>query len=371
MVSVVLAGGGTAGHTSPLIATAQALKVIDPRIAITCVGTARGLETRVIPQAGLPLELVPAVPMPRKAGLDLARLPLRLTGAVYQAGAILRRSRADVVVGFGGYASLPAYLAARLRGVPVVVHEQNALPGMANKVAARFAARVFTAFPDTPLAGARFIGMPLRRGITELAEQGRAGRQVEVRERFGLAPDLPVLLVSGGSQGARSLNDVTVDAVPRLLAAGVQVLHVWGPKNFHEGITSQEDPRSGAVYQPVSYLDAMEDGYAAADLMLARSGAGTVAETATFGLPTIMVPLPIGNGEQARNAAGVVAAGGAILISDTDLSADRLVDDVSSLVTTPGRLAEMSAAASELMPPGAEMRLAEAIYQLAKEKEKR
>ena len=135
MVNVILAGGGTAGHTSPLIATAQAITAIAPDTQITCIGTARGLETRVVPEAGLDLELVPAVPLPRKINLDLFRVPGRLAGAVRQAKKILRAHDADVVCGFGGYASLPAYLAARRLKIPVVIHEQNALPGLANKIA--------------------------------------------------------------------------------------------------------------------------------------------------------------------------------------------------------------------------------------------
>lgn len=231
MVNVILAGGGTAGHTSPLIATAQAITAIAPDTQITCIGTARGLETRVVPEAGLDLELVPAVPLPRKINLDLFRVPGRLAGAVRQAKKILRAHDADVVCGFGGYASLPAYLAARRLKIPVVIHEQNALPGLANKIASRFAVAVLTSFPGTELKGARFEGLPVRRAITDLAEAGRTAAAASARQSFGLAPDLPVLLVSGGSQGARSLNDATVDAADRLLAAGIQVLHV-GPEEL-------------------------------------------------------------------------------------------------------------------------------------------
>ncbi|EPH02617.1 undecaprenyldiphospho-muramoylpentapeptide beta-N-acetylglucosaminyltransferase [Propionibacterium sp. oral taxon 192 str. F0372] len=363
MLHVVLAGGGTAGHTSPLIATAQALGRLEPGVKITCIGTERGLETRLIPETGLRLELIPAVPLPRKLTLDLLKVPFRLIGAVKRARRIIRG--ADTVVGFGGYVSMPVYLAARISGIPVVIQEQNALPGLANKVASRFSAVTLTSFPGTPLPGARFEGMPLREQITELATHGRTARQGEQRERFGLHPDLPVLLVSGGSQGARSLNDATVQATNRLLEAGVQILHVWGARNFHDRIAGSV-ASNGARYVPLAYVDNMADAYAAADVMLARSGAGTVVETAVVGLPTIFVPLPIGNGEQARNAAPLVAADAAIVIDDDDLDADLLTTTVNTLVKDPGRLSTMSRAASELMLPGAAERVGRIVLDIAR-----
>lgn len=367
MVNVVLAGGGTAGHTSPLIATAEALRAADSQVRITCIGTARGLETRVIPEAGLDLELIPAVPLPRKPTIELLKVPFRLAGAIGAAKRILRTAEADVVCGFGGYVAMPAYLAARLLGVPVVIQEQNALPGLANKVAARFAAAVLTSFPDTPLKDARFEGLPVRRVIGELAEAGRLSQQRERRLEFGLDATLPVLLVSGGSQGARSLNNATVDAADRLLAAGIQVLHVWGAKNFHEGLTERVDERTGAHYRPIAYVNKMSDAYAAADLMLARSGAGTVVETAVVGLPSILVPLPIGNGEQARNAKPLIDAQAAVLIEDAELTSDRLVSEVTSCLEDPARLARMSQAAQRLMPAGAADRVARVVLDTARQ----
>ncbi|GAA2181956.1 undecaprenyldiphospho-muramoylpentapeptide beta-N-acetylglucosaminyltransferase [Brooklawnia cerclae] len=371
MVSVVLAGGGTAGHTSPLIATAEALSAADPGVSITCVGTPRGLETRVVPEAGLRLELVPAVPLPRKLTPDLLKVPFRLRGAVRAARRILTETDADVVVGFGGYAAMPVYLAARALHVPVVIHEQNVLPGLANKVAARFAVAVLTSFPNSTLRGGTFVGLPVRSAIATLASEGRQKRSRSAREQFGLDPDLPVVLVSGGSQGARSLNNATVDAADRLLAAGVQVLHVWGPKNYHDGLTDITDEATGARYRPVAYVDHMEDAYAAADLMVARSGAGTVVETAVVGLPTILVPLPIGNGEQALNAAPLVEAGAAVLVADADLTADRLVAEIVERANDPERLREMGQAAQRLMRPGAAERVAAAVLGAADGKDRR
>ena len=327
-LNVVLAGGGSAGHTSPLIATAAEIRRLRPDVSLTAIGTPRGLENVVVPAAGIPLELIPPVPMPRRPGRDLALVPPRLWRSVVEAGRILTRTRADVLLGFGGYVSAPAYLAALRHRVPVVIHEQNVLPGLANRLAARFATRVYTAFPDTRLRGAQLIGLPLRRAITDLDRRARAA---DARMGFGLRTDLPTLLVSGGSQGAISINSATRGARSRLMAGGVQILHVLGRRNFTDQI-AETDPETGAAYTPVAYVERMEDAYAAADLMLGRCGASTVLETAAVGLPTIFVPYPVGNGEQARNAAPVVAAGGGLLLDDAECVPDRVVSEVLGLL---------------------------------------
>ncbi len=365
MVNVVLAGGGTAGHTSPLIATAEQLRSLDPGGTVLCIGTPKGLETRVIPEAGLELRLIPPVPMPRRITAELFKVPLRLRTAVRQAGRILDDAHADVVVGFGGYVSMPVYLAARRRRTPVVIHEQNALPGLANRVASRFAAAVLTSFPGTPLRGARQVGLPVRTAIAELAEQGRASRRAAARAEYGLREDLPVLLVSGGSSGARSINSAVIEARDDLLGAGVQVLHVLGMKNFH-GDEPVVDESTGAGYHPLAYVDDMDNAYAAADFMLARSGAGTVVETAVVGLPALMVPLPIGNGEQARNAGPLVDAGAALLVPDAELDRDRLVRELVPVMRNAARVERMGAAARAIMPPGAAERVAGAVLEEAR-----
>ncbi|MFP5283047.1 MAG: undecaprenyldiphospho-muramoylpentapeptide beta-N-acetylglucosaminyltransferase [Actinomycetes bacterium] len=337
---MLLAGGGTAGHTSPLIATAAELRRLHPEVELTAVGTPRGLETTVVPAAGLPLELIPPVPMPRRPGSDLVKVPARLLGAVRAADRVLARFRPHAVLGFGGYVSTPVYLAARRRGLPIVLHEQNTLPGLANRLAARFATRVYTSFPATSLPHAVCIGLPLRRAIADL---DRAGERAPARVAFGLPPDRPTLLVSGGSQGARSINTAVAEARDTLLAAGISVLHVLGPKNLG-GATRTTDPSTGAVYSPVSYVQRMEQAYAAADLMLGRCGAGTVLETAAVALPAIFVPYPHGNGEQRRNAALVVEAGGGMLLDDADCTGSWVAARVPALLHDPDRLTGMSRA---------------------------
>ena len=355
-MNIVLAGGGTAGHTSPLIATAQQLQELAPDSALLCVGTPKGLETRVIPEAGLELALIPPVPLPRRLTPELLAVPGRLFDAVRQARGILRRHSADVVIGFGGYVSLPVYLAAQRLKVPIVLHEQNAVPGLANRIAARFASVVGVTFPQTRLPRAVPLGLPMR---TAIAALDRPSARPGARAAFGFDAEVPVVLVSGGSQGARSINQALATALPELLAAGINVLHVLGPANLTPDIVERRDPATGAKYLPLAYVDAMEQAYAAADLMVGRSGAGTVMETAMVGLPTIFVPLPHGNGEQARNADFLLAAEAAVLVADADLSGPRLVREVQSLIGDSERLAAMGERCRALVPAGAARALAE------------
>ncbi|HSV64325.1 MAG TPA: undecaprenyldiphospho-muramoylpentapeptide beta-N-acetylglucosaminyltransferase [Mycobacteriales bacterium] len=355
---IVIAGGGTAGHISPALATADALRRLDPSVRITALGTERGLETSVIPARGYDLELIPAVPLPRRPSADLVRLPLRLRAAVGRTADLLDRLGADAVVGFGGYVSLPAYLAARRRKIPIVVHEANPVPGLANRIGARFAAVVAVTTPGTPLPGAELVGLPLRPAITGLdREQARPG----ARAHLGLDPDRPTLLVTGGSQGARTLNNAAAACAAPLAEAGVQVLHVIGKKNT---VAIQERP-GGPPYVVLPYLDRMELGYAAADLALCRSGANTVAELAAVGLPAVYVPLPHGNGEQRLNAQPVADAGGGLLIDDKDLTAEWVAAHVVPLLADPARLAAMATVAAAYGHRDADMALAKLVLDAA------
>lgn len=354
---VLLAGGGTAGHTSPLLATADALRRLHPDVEITCLGTPRGLENTVVPAAGYALELVPPVPLPRRPGADLAKVPVRLRDAVRQTHAVLDRVRPDVVVGYGGYVSMPAYVAARRRRLPVVVHEQNALPGLANKVGARVARRVAVSFPDTPLPRAEYVGLPIRTMISGL---DRAARRAEARAFFGLDADRPTVLVTGGSQGARRLNQAVSGAAAAFAAAGVQVLHAQGKHGGAEPV-----PGEGAPYVVLDYIDRMDLAYAAADLAVCRAGASSVTEAAAVGLPAVFVPLAIGNGEQVRNAQPVVDAGGGLLVADAELTTERVVSQVVPLAADAERLRAMGAAAAGLIPRDADERLARIVAEVA------
>jgi UDP-N-acetylglucosamine--N-acetylmuramyl-(pentapeptide) pyrophosphoryl-undecaprenol N-acetylglucosamine transferase len=329
-------------------------------LRIACLGTARGMETRLVPARGYDLRLIPPVPLPRKPTVDLVRVPGRVRRAVAETRALLDELAADVVVGFGGYVALPAYLAARRAGVPVVVHEQNALPGLANRVGARLAARVGVTMPGTVLNRAEHVGMPLRRAISSL---DRPARRAEARALFGLDADRPTLLVFGGSQGATSLNRAAVAAADALTAAGVQVLHARGPKNTDVTVPARSAGR--APYVVVDYLERMDLAYAAADLALCRAGAVTVAEVSAVGLPAAFVPLPIGNGEQRRNALPVVEAGGGLLVEDADLSPTWIEKRLLPLLTDPIALAGYARHAAAAGVPDADERLADMVLEVA------
>ena len=360
---VVLAGGGTAGHVEPALAVADALRRRDPHIGITMLGTARGLETRLVPARGYDLALIPPVPLPRSLTPALLTVPTRMRAAVRETTGVLTRVGADVVVGFGGYVSLPAYLAARSEKLPYVVHEANAKPGLANRWGARFTPYIASSVADQRLPQAVPLGIPLRRAVSTL---DRAARRAEARAEFGLLPDAPTLLVSGGSQGARSLNRAVVSAAADLLAAGAQVLHVAGPTQIAD---VEGDVPAGVDGEPpyvlVPYVDHMEMAYAAADLMLCRAGAMTCAELSAVGLPGVYVPLPHGNGEQRFNALPIVEAGGGLLIADADLRAAWIRDTLLPLLTDAGRLAEMSARAAELGRRDADDKLVDMIFEAA------
>jgi UDP-N-acetylglucosamine--N-acetylmuramyl-(pentapeptide) pyrophosphoryl-undecaprenol N-acetylglucosamine transferase len=364
-ISIVLAGGGTAGHVEPAMAVADALTALDPEVRITALGTPRGLETRLVPERGYHLELITPVPLPRKPSGDLMRLPLRVRRAVRQTRAVLDDVDADVVIGFGGYVALPAYLAAlggplRRRRIPVVVHEANARAGWANRVGARSAMRVLSAVPDPGLGRVEVVGVPVRAAITSLDRRALRG---QARAHFGFADDARVLLVFGGSQGAQSVNRAVAAAAKDLAVAGISVLHAHGPKNT---LDLREPADGDPPYVAVPYLDRMDLAYAAADLAVCRSGAMTVAEVTDVGLPAVYVPLPIGNGEQRLNALPVVNAGGGLLVDDADLTPSFVADAVASLLNDAGRLQSMTAAAALAGHRDAAQRVAEVAVDVAR-----
>jgi UDP-N-acetylglucosamine--N-acetylmuramyl-(pentapeptide) pyrophosphoryl-undecaprenol N-acetylglucosamine transferase len=348
------------------MAVADALRSLDPEVRITALGTPRGLETRLVPERGYDLRLITPVPLPRKPSGDLVRLPVRVRRAVRETRAVLDGVHADVVIGFGGYVALPAYLAARggalgRRRIPVVIHEANASAGWANKVGARSALRVLSAVPEPGLRrDVEVVGVPVREAITSL---DRTALRAEARAHFGFSDDDRVLLVFGGSQGAQSLNRAVAGAAEELAAAGISVLHAHGPKN----VLDLREPAAGdPPYVAVPYLSRMDLAYAAADLAICRSGAMTVAEVTAVGLPAVYVPLPIGNGEQRLNALPVVGAGGGMLVADADLTSAFVAETVRVLLGDPQRLTTMTTAAALAGHPDAARRVAEIALDVAK-----
>jgi UDP-N-acetylglucosamine--N-acetylmuramyl-(pentapeptide) pyrophosphoryl-undecaprenol N-acetylglucosamine transferase len=359
-LQIVVAGGGTAGHIEPAMNLADAIVELDPSAQVTALGTIKGLDTTLIPARGFPLELIAPVPLPRRLGRELMATPGRLRDAVAEAGEILERVDADVVVGFGGYVSVPAYLAARQRSIPIVVHEANAKPGLANRGAARMTPHVFTASARGRLPHATVIGIPLRPEISHL---DRTALRSEARERFGLDLDRPTLLVTGGSQGARTINWAASGAADGLRAAGVQVLHIIGPKNVLE-VPQVPD---GPPYVVVPYVEQMRYAYAAADFALCRCGAMTCAELAAVGLPAVYVPYPVGNGEQRLNAEPIVKAGGGLLVDDADLTPAWVLAELVPRITDPDTVAAMSRAAAHAGSRDADIVLARHVLNVAAE----
>jgi len=352
--SVLLAGGGSAGHVSPLLALADCLRRRDPDLRVTALGTLNGLEQRLVPARGYDLRTIPKVAFPRRPGGALVRLPGALKAAVDAAGVAIDETDPDVVVGFGGYVSTPAYLAARKRGIPIVVHEQNARAGLANRAGARMTRYVATTFAATSLPHATVIGMPLRR---EIAQLDRAATRAKALAHFGLDDRYPTLLVTGGSLGAQRLNAAFAARVNELGASGIQVLHISGlGKEFvHDSMVD------GPRYVVAGYVDQIDLAYACADLVVARAGANTVCELTAVGLPAVYVPLPIGNGEQRFNATEVVASGGGILVDDSALTTRWIDDALVPLMTDRSRLAAMAEAAANIGQRAADERLADLV----------
>ncbi|MGK0722898.1 undecaprenyldiphospho-muramoylpentapeptide beta-N-acetylglucosaminyltransferase [Leucobacter sp. W1478] len=353
MTRYLLAGGGTAGHVNPLLALADHIAQVDPNASIVVLGTREGLEARLVPERGYELVFIARVPFPRRPDMQAIRFPARFLRAVAAARELIREREIDVVVGFGGYVSTPAYLAAHREGIPVVIHEANAKPGLANRLGARYASRVGVTFPGTPIRGARVTGMPLR---PEIARLDRSALRAQAREYFGLDPVKPTLLVTGGSLGARALNQGVAGSAEAIAASGAQALHVWG------GLTELEDPEV-LGYTVIRYCDRMDLAFAACDLAVSRAGSTTVSELAGLGIPAVLVPYGSGNGEQRFNAQGMVQAGGALLVNDADLSPEWVRHTLLPLLCDPRRLADMAEKARSV---GA-LDGTERLYQLVQE----
>jgi UDP-N-acetylglucosamine--N-acetylmuramyl-(pentapeptide) pyrophosphoryl-undecaprenol N-acetylglucosamine transferase len=333
VTTYLFAGGGTAGHVNPLLATADRLRERDPGATVLVLGTAEGLEARLVPERGYELITIPRLPFPRRPNGDALRFPGRWRRTVAQVRAILRERHVDVVVGFGGYASAPAYRAARREKLPIALHEQNAKPGFANRLGARWTKFVGVTFASTKLAHSTLVGMPLRHEIEAL---DLPPARAEGRAMFGLDHRMPTLLVTGGSTGALRINESVSRSVAALLGSGWQVLHLTGSRS------PVVDPGL-AGYRIIEYSDRMDLALAVADLAVSRAGAGTLAEFAALGIPAVLVPYAAGNGEQAYNAQDAVHAGGAIVVTDDAFTPGYVQTELPVLLRDRARIADMAA----------------------------
>lgn len=307
---VVMAGGGTAGHVEPALAVADSLRKLEPTIQIDFLGTASGIESGLVPQRGYKLLTIPKVALPRRISLAALVFPLALLRSAYQA--MMRLRGADLLIGFGGYVSASAYLAARALRIPIVIHEANARPGWANRLGLRGAAVIAVAFENLAVRwpNATLTGMPIRSSIAALADLNEAGRS-EMREqsaaKFGLDANRPIVAVFGGSLGSSRLNQAISELLERDLG-DLQLIHAVGRAN--------PLPPARPGYKPMTYFEDMPAVYSAADLLITRSGAVTCCELMTAARYSILVPLPHGNGEQSENAARLVENGIAIMVPD-------------------------------------------------------
>lgn len=342
---IVLAGGGSAGHVNPLLVMAKLLESQGYEISV--LGTKEGLEATLVPQAGFELRTVEKVPLPRKPSKQLFTLPSRLKRAVAQAAEVVEGAHA--VIGFGGYVSTPAYQAANKLDVPIVIHEQNAKPGLANRLGARTAKGVGVTFAGTPLRAKQGLtevtGLPLRAEIERLAQlrtdpASRLKARQEAAAFFALDPSRQTLLVTGGSLGAQHLNQAVTRACDHL-PQNAQVIHITGKGKIDEVNEAISHCAQSDRWVTMEYLDSMEQAFALADLVLCRSGAGTVAELSALGIPAIYVPLPIGNGEQRLNASDVLEKKGAFLVEDREFSASTVQKLVFKTLENRELLAQM------------------------------
>jgi UDP-N-acetylglucosamine--N-acetylmuramyl-(pentapeptide) pyrophosphoryl-undecaprenol N-acetylglucosamine transferase len=339
VTTYLLAGGGTAGHVNPLLAVAGEIRQREPDAAIIFVGTAEGLEGRLVPAAGFDFHIIPRLPFPRRPDRRAWRFLRGWRGAVSDIERLIASRGVDVVFGVGGYVAAPAYAAARRAKIPVVIHEANARPGLSNAWAARFATRTGTAFPHSRLPRSTWVGMPLRAEIAELSvRQQRA----TASRHWGFVPEVPVLVVTGGSLGARRINLAIAELAPRIVAEGWQILHITGARDA--GLVPSASP--GHVV--VEYCDNMSDALAVASLMVSRAGSSTLAEITALGIPSVLVPYATGNGEQELNAGPVVAAGGAILLRDALLTAENLWAALQPLLADEATRVAMGAAAASV-----------------------
>ena len=364
---VLIAGGGTAGHVLPGLAIAEALVnsgVVENQSSVYLVGSRRGIEVDLVPPTGFDLTVLPGRGIQRRFTLVNLLAGIGLLCGFVQALTLMIRRRPVVVVSLGGYASIPCALAAVVLRVPVVVAEQNAVPGAANRMIGRFARACAVSFPGTDLPRSTVTGNPIREGVREVAEsEDRIRDRSEARAALGINT-CPFVLVFGGSLGARRVNQALVRAVEDWKGCPVVVEHVVGPRGWVEGLaggmSADDAPERtvaaapGVEYRAVKYEEDMPTVLRAADLVVCRAGATSVAELSALGVPSILVPLPGAPGDhQTANARYLEDAGGAMLVPDPELDGDRLGVEMAALLADTGRLATMANGARSVGRPDA------------------
>jgi len=364
-VCILFAGGGTGGHVYPALAVADELRRLRPDVRVDFVGTRHRIESQLVPDRGYGFHAITVSGFRRSLSLAALVAPVKMMVALVQSVLLLRRLRPAVVVGTGGYVSGPPVAAAWMLGVPRLVQEQNSIPGVTTRLLARIATEVHVSFPVTErylgrTRHLRLTGTPTREGI------GRVSR-TEAAKNLGLEAQRATVLVMGGSQGARSLNDAILATLPALLDRSVQLIWATGPSDGRrvEAAVQQLVPSGDASVRVVPYIEQMEDAYAVADLAVARAGATTVAELLCAGLPAVLVPYPhAADDHQTENARAVVEAGAGLMVRDAELL-ERLGGELLGLLGDPQRRRTMAERARAMAHPEAARRLAEAVLHLA------
>lgn len=358
----VICGGGTAGHVYPGIALAQELTALDPSTRIVFIGSKGGLEEKLVGDAGYEIKLLPISGMPRKRPLALIGFGWKVIRSAFRALSLLRKERPDVVVGMGGFASVAPVLAAPLLGIPVIIHEQNSVPGVVNRWAGRYATLVALSYRPSRRyfkrkSGVEVVGNPLRREI--LAPVDREA----VAEVLGIRADRTTILAFGGSRGAKKLNDAVIAALPKLESKPLQLIHITGTLEY-ERIKAESDQHkahveskaSGSVlaYKVFPYYSAIEELYAVSDLIIGRAGASSIAEITSVGKPSVLIPYPHATDDhQTMNADMLAAAGAAEIVKDSELDGDTLAQIIERLTESPELLDRMSQASLEYGKPEA------------------
>ena len=372
--TILLAGGGTAGHVFPALAVARELSARADDVEVVFVGVADRLEARLVPASGFELHTIDAVAIPRRPSPRLLKVPGALRAGVRACRALINERRAVAAVTFGGYVSFPLDRAAFREQLPLVIHEQNSVPGLTNRVAARWADRVAVTFPGS---APRFryqercvvTGNPVRPDVLEL---DRDARRAEAVAAFGLDPERRTVLVFGGSQGARSINRAVVDAHERWGDRPVQLLHATGGVGYTAAARAWEEARAahpdGPPVKLVEFIDDMAGAYAAADVVVCRAGATSIAELTVLGLPSVLIPYPHATADHQReNAHALARAGGAAVIDDDELTGERLVDTLIPLLDDPSAYAAMALGARAFGRPDAAQAVARLVLELAPE----
>jgi len=348
---IILAGGGTGGHIYPAIAIAQALNKNFPNSEILFIGTEKGLEKELVKKAGFPLKTIRVKGFRRKLSLDTLVSIKELVHGAVESLSIIKNEKPDFVIGTGGYVAGPVVFFASILGIPSVIHEQNVIPGITNKVLARFVDRIFISFSDSlkyfPKEKTLLVGNPVRKEIAQ-------GNRLSARKKFGLSPDLPVVLCFGGSQGAARINDAICYIIEAIKdTARFQLIHITG-KNHYDKIKSflankgiDTDKLGHIIVKP--YIHEMQDAYAAADLVISRAGALSISELTVCGKPAILIPLPTAaNHHQDFNANFMEKNGAAVVLTEDRLSGEKLFSTIESLIFDKHRLHQMSLASKSL-----------------------